>query len=130
MKTRAALLFAFAVLCVGSLAYAADVPAAAAAAVTAPAIPPALADLAASLSPVAPARCPGSSEASFSLPAVPDFGPGGPTALVLLCGTCGDPVCTGGAINATCGAGRKCFVITNCGTTPRTWQCTCSTMAP
>jgi hypothetical protein len=130
MKTKAALLFAFAVLCLGSLAYAADASAAPAPAAAAPASLPALADLAASLNPAGPASCPGSSAASFSLPAVPDFGPGGPTALVLLCGSCGDPVCTGGAINATCAAGRKCFVITNCGTTPKTWQCTCSTEAP
>ena len=129
MKTRAALLFAFGLLCVGSLAYAADAPAAATPAAAARATQPALADLAASLNPAAPASCPGST-ASFSLPAVPDFGPGGPTALVLLCGSCGDPVCTGGAINATCGAGRKCFVITKCATTPATWQCTCSTEAP
>jgi hypothetical protein len=129
MKTRAALLFAFALLCLGSLAYAADASAAASTVAAAPATPPALAGFLAStgsaMSP-APASC----TASLSSLAVPELGVGAATPLVgLTCG-CGDALCNGLPANTRCGTGRECFIITSCVANPKVFQCTCSTEDP
>jgi hypothetical protein len=123
MKRRAALLFAFALLGLGSLAYAAETSAAAPA--TTPALAGFLASTGSAMSP-APASC----AASLSSPAVPELGVGAATPLVgLTCG-CGNTLCNGLPANTRCGTGLKCFIITTCEANPKTWQCTCSTEAP
>jgi hypothetical protein len=127
MKTRAALLFAFALLCLGSLANAAGAPAAADTAAPAPATLPALAGFSTNMSLAAPPDCGGSS----SLPDVLNLSPGGGfSPRVLICGICSDSACVGAAANAICGAGRKCFIITDCARQPGSWRCTCSNIDP
>jgi hypothetical protein len=126
MKTRAALLFAFALLCLGSLANAADAPAAAGTAAPAPATLPALASFSTTMSLAAPTGCGG----ALSLPAASNLSQGGVSAQVLICGTCSDRVCVGAAANAICGAGRECFIIRDCLLQPNTWLCTCSNIDP
>ncbi len=123
MKTRATLLFAFALLCLGSLAYAADT--AAAAPVPQPALAGFLASTGSAMSP-APASC----AASLSSPTAPELGVGAAIPLVgLTCG-CGDALCNGLPANTRCGTGRECFIITNCVANPKVFQCTCSTEDP
>ncbi|HXO19446.1 MAG TPA: hypothetical protein VOA87_05920 [Thermoanaerobaculia bacterium] len=127
MKTRAALLFAFALLCLGSLANAAGAPAAAGAAAPAPAALPQLASFSANMSQAAPPDCGGAS----SLTAALNLSPGGGfSPRVLICGTCSDRVCVGAAANSICGAGRECFIIRDCNLQPGTWLCTCSHIDP
>ncbi|HEV7504056.1 MAG TPA: hypothetical protein VGS07_04025 [Thermoanaerobaculia bacterium] len=122
MKTRAALLFAFALLCLGSLANAAADTAA-----PAPATLPALAGFSTTMSLAPPPDCGGSS----SLPDILNLSPGGGfSPRVLICGICSDSACVGAAANATCGVGRKCFIITDCARQPGTWRCTCSNIDP
>ena len=134
MKTRAALLFAFALLSLGSLAYAADAATAAGTPAVAPVTLPALAGFLAAMSPVSsPANCAGSLSSpavADSSPAVSELGLGGASPLVVLTCGCGNTLCTGKPVNTSCGTGVRCFMTTVCAGNPKTRQCVCTTMEP